>query len=121
MPILLVEDDETAAQTARELLEELGCRVDIASNGEEAVSRCRETAYSLILMDWQMPVMDGLEATARIRGMQGGRRIPIVATTTRVDRDECLAAGMSDLMPKPFTLENLKVVILKWICREENL
>ena len=121
MSVLLVEDDETAAQTARKFLEELGCQVDIAVNGEEAVTLCHETSYALILMDWQMPVMDGVEATARIRGMQRGRKTPIVATTTRVDRSECLAAGMSDLMPKPFTLENLKVVITKWIYREENL
>src|ERR1700735_3502491 len=108
MSVLLVEDGETAAQTARTFLEELGCHVDVAVNGKEAVTLCHETSYALILMDWRMPVMDGFEATARIRGMRSGRRTPIVATTTRIDRNECPAAGMSDLMPKAFTLENLK-------------
>ena len=120
MGVLLVEDDETSAEAARGFLEQLGCQVDVAVNGEEAVRFCRERAYSLILMDWQMPVMDGLEATAQIRKTQFGRRTPIIGTSTRLDRDECVAAGMSDLMPKPFTLEKLTVVILKWIYRDEN-
>jgi CheY-like chemotaxis protein len=121
MSVLLVEDDETAVLTARAFLEELGCQVDVAVNGGEAVTLCLQTTYALILMDWQMPVMDGLEATARIRGMQRGRKTPIVGTTTQIGRDECLAAGMSDLMPKPFTLEHLKVVMFRWIYREESL
>jgi CheY-like chemotaxis protein len=115
MSILLVEDDEAAAQTASTILEQFGCRVDTATNGADAIALCRGVAYSLILMDWQMPVTDGFEATARIRVMPGGRITPIVCTTTQIARDQCLAAGMSDLMPKPFKPESLRAVIRKWI------
>jgi CheY-like chemotaxis protein len=115
MLILVVEDDEVSAQTARTVLESLGCQVHVAVNGAEAIRLFRAWSYSLVLMDWQMPVMDGLEATARIRGMLRGRITPIVGTTTQMGLAECVAAGMDDLMPKPFTQENLKWAVTKWI------
>jgi CheY-like chemotaxis protein len=112
--VLVVEDDEVNAQAARTLLERLGCQVDWVVNGAEAIVRFRQETYDLILMDSQMPVMDGFEATARIRGMPLGRVTPIVGTTAGIGRPECLAAGMNDVMPKPFLRENLKLVLSKW-------
>ncbi len=115
MLVLVVEDDEVSAQTARKILEKMGCQVHVASNGEEAVQLFSVESYGLVFMDWQMPVMDGMEATARMRRMLRGRITPIIATTSQVSLVECLAAGMDDLMPKPFTVENLKSVVVKWI------
>jgi CheY-like chemotaxis protein len=113
--VLVVDDDEVSAHVARTILEGMGCQVDIASDGAEAVELFREAVYSLVLMDWQMPVMDGIEATAKIRKMLHGSVTPIVGTTSRLDRAECLATGMDDLMPKPFTAGNMKSVVTKWI------
>jgi|SRR5580704_18086652 CheY-like chemotaxis protein len=115
MLILVVDDDEVSAHAARTILEEMGCQVHTAPNGAEAIGLFRANSYSLVLMDWQMPVMDGLEATAQIRGMLRGRITPIIATTTQMGRVEVLAAGMDDLMPKPFTPENLRAIVAKWI------
>jgi CheY-like chemotaxis protein len=119
--VLLVEDDEVSAQAARTLLERLGCQVDWAVNGAEAIVRFRQETYDLILMDSQMPIMDGFEATARIRGMPLGRVTPIVGTTAAIGRSECLAAGMNDVMPKPFLRENLKQALTKWTHWDEDL
>ena len=79
--VLVAEDDEVNAKAARTMLEQLGCSVDVATNGTEAVDHFRERDYDLILMDWQMPLMNGIEATARIRSMPGGIGTPIVGTT----------------------------------------
>src|SRR6476469_6099474 len=107
--VLLVEDDEISAQAARTMLERLGCLVDTASTGGEAIELFGKTTYDLLLMDWQMPQMDGLETTARLRRMQQGRVTPIVGTTASMSRLECLAAGMNDVMPKPFLFSALKM------------
>ena len=116
MFVLVVDDDEAAAIAARLILEGMGFKVDVARNGVEAVELFGTEAYSLVLMDWHLPVMDGLETTGRIRGMLRGRMTPIVATTTQIGLNECRRAGMDDLVPKPFTLENLKVVTTRWTC-----
>ena len=118
--VLLVEDDEISAQAARTMLERLGCRVDTASSGGEAIQLFRDGTYDLILMDWQMPQMDGLETTARIRRMPQGRVTPIVGTTASMSRQECLAAGMNDVMPKPFLFTTLKQGLAKWTLWDEN-
>jgi CheY-like chemotaxis protein len=112
--ILLVEDDDISAQAARTLLERLGCRVDHVSNGGEAIDLFGKKSYDLIFMDWQMPQMDGLETTARIRRMPRGRVTPIVGTSASMSRMECVAAGMNDVMPKPFLLNTLKLGLAKW-------
>jgi len=112
--VLVVEDDEISAKAVQVMLERLACSVEIAEDGAKAVTRFREHKYDLILMGWQMPVMDGFEATARIRGMAHGKQIPIIGTTAGRDRAECLAAGMNDLMPKPFQIEKLRLVLLHW-------
>src|SRR6266853_3337770 len=94
--VLVVEDDEVNAMAARLMLDKLGCRVDVATNGVEAIEFFDWGEYDLIVMDWQMPMMDGVEATARIRTMRSGPVTPIVGTTAARSRSECLAAGMND-------------------------
>ena len=118
--VLLVEDDEISAQAARTMLERLGCRVDTASTGGDAIELFAKKIYDLILMDWQMPQMDGLETTARIRRMPHGRVTPIVGTTASMSRLECLAAGMNDVMSKPFLFSTLKMGLAKWTLWEED-
>jgi len=112
--VLIVEDDEISAEVARVMLEKLGCRTVIAPNGADAIERFQQSEYDLILMDWQMPVMNGFEATPRIRAMQHGQVTPIIATTAQMGRGECLAAGMNDLMPKPFRMDTLRQMLAKW-------
>jgi CheY-like chemotaxis protein len=119
--VLVVEDDEVSAPIASSLLEKLGCVATVVTNGAEAVESFRRAKYDLILMDWQMPVMDGLEATVRIRNMPGGRETPIVGTTARMGHAECLAAGMDDLTPKPFDIEKLRGTLAKWISNRSDV
>ena len=96
------------------MLERLACSVEIAEDGLKAIESFRQHKYDLVLMGWQMPVMDGFEATARIRAMLHGQQTPIIGTTAGRDRAECLAAGMNDLMAKPFQIEKLRLVLLRW-------
>ncbi len=112
--VLVAEDDEVSAQAVRVMLERLACSVEIVEDGAKAVESFRNRKYDLVLMGWQMPVMDGFEATARIRTMLHGKQIPIIGTTAGRDRAECLAAGMNDLMAKPFQIEKLRLVLLRW-------
>jgi two-component system, sensor histidine kinase and response regulator len=112
--VLVAEDDEVNTKAARTMLEQLGCFVDIASDGTQAVEHFRDRDYDLILMDWQMPLMDGIEATARIRNMPSGQATPIVGTTAGKAHDECLKGGMNDVVPKPFSFDKLKYVLSRW-------
>jgi len=112
--ILVAEDDELSAHVARTILERLGCVVDIAIDGAEAVEYFRNRIYSLVLMDWQMPVMDGFEATARIRAMPLGQTTPIIGTTAARERADCMKAGMNDVVSKPFEKEKLMFILEKW-------
>jgi len=116
--VLLVEDNPVNQELAVALLELLGCRVTVADNGREAVEAVRKVAFDLVLMDCQMPEMDGFEATRRIRTEEtAGRRLPIVAMTANVmegDRNECLACGMDDFLPKPYRQSDLKAVLQRW-------
>jgi CheY-like chemotaxis protein len=112
LQVLLAEDGKTNQLLAVALLNQWGHKVTVANNGQEAVERWRATAFDLILMDVQMPVLDGLEATRQIREEEGERRqhIPIVAMTARSmsgDRELCLAAGMDDYVSKPVRREEL--------------
>jgi CheY-like chemotaxis protein len=111
---MVVEDDEVSAKAVQVMLERLACSVEIVKDGLAAVKRFRQRRYDLVLMGWQMPVMDGFEATARIRALPGGQATPIVGTTAGRDRAECLAAGMNDLMAKPFQIEKLRLILLRW-------
>ena len=103
-----------SAQAVQVMLERLGCSVEIAEDGRKAVECFNQGRYDLVLMGSQMPVMDGFEATARIRAMAHGRHTPIVGTTAGRDRAECIAAGMNDLMAKPFRTEKLRQVLARW-------
>jgi two-component system, sensor histidine kinase and response regulator len=111
--VLLAEDNEVNQRVARRMLEKMGHRVTSARNGTEAVELCRSGSFDMILMDVQMPEMDGIEATARIRESErsSGGHIQIVALTAhalREDREACLAAGMDDYLSKPLDVRELE-------------
>ena len=115
--ILVVEDNLVNQKVAVRLLEKLGYRADAASDGEEAVSRVTQGSYSLVLMDCQMPVMDGLAATREIRSRESGRRTPIVALTAGAQHSDelnCRAAGMDGFIPKPIDIAKLAEVVEHW-------
>ncbi|WP_412479772.1 response regulator [Azonexus sp. IMCC34839] len=106
--VLLVDDEPINQEITQELLEDLDFSIDTAENGQIALDLARRNAYDLILMDMQMPVMDGLEATRRIRALPGGQQLLIIAMTANAfseDRERCLAAGMNDFTTKPIDPE----------------
>lgn len=114
--VLLVEDNEINQEIACELLKMAHVEVDVANNGEEAVNAVNGGRYALVFMDVQMPVMDGLEATRRIRA--AGHAMPIIAMTahaTREDRDMSLAAGMNDHLTKPLAPEAFFATLNQWL------
>jgi signal transduction histidine kinase/DNA-binding response OmpR family regulator len=113
-PVLLVDDNEVNQIVAVELLESLGLRVDVASSGQDAVEAVQSGDYALVLMDCQMPGMDGYEATREIRRQLQGRKLPIVAFTAHAlaeERDKVQQAGMDDYLTKPIELEQLAAVL----------
>ncbi|GHU29143.1 hypothetical protein AGMMS50256_13370 [Betaproteobacteria bacterium] len=124
--ILLVEDNELNQQVATGILDTCSFQVDVASNGKEALDRIRkapfERAYDLVLMDVQMPVMDGMEATRQLRGQ--GFTPPIIALTANVmqgDRERYLEIGMNDYLAKPIEPDKLWKVLCRWIRPRDNL
>ena len=119
--VLLAEDNPVNVEVAREFLQALGCRVSVAGNGLEALAAISSSPYDLILMDCQMPIMDGLSATRRIRAVEaetGQTRTPILAVTANAfaeDRTRCLEAGMDDYLSKPYSEKSLLDMLTKWL------
>ncbi len=116
--LLLVEDNEINQQVARELLESFGIKVAIAENGEEAIAVLREESFDGVLMDMQMPVMDGITATREIRKIPTLANLPIIALTANVyvsEQNAFLAAGMNDHIGKPLDPDRLIATLAKWI------
>lgn len=119
--VLLAEDNDVNRELAVIMLENFGCCVDTALNGREAFHAALGKAYDLVLMDCQMPEMDGYEATRLIREREKEKeavRIPIVALTghaTDADRSKCLSVGMDDYLSKPFSMEKLKGILARWL------
>ncbi len=126
--ILLVEDNLVNQEVANATLQQFHCTVEIANNGQEALNLLEQSVYDLVLMDCQMPVMDGFRATELIRERErerravksgkSARRLPIVALTAHAisgDRDRCLVAGMDDYLSKPFARESLIAILNRWL------
>ncbi|MBK8957315.1 MAG: PAS domain S-box protein [Proteobacteria bacterium] len=116
--VLLVEDNEINQEVAKGLLEEAGVAVELAGNGQEALDKVAAQRFDLILMDMHMPVMDGLEATRRLRASAQGRDVPILAMTANAfaeDRQRCLDAGMNDHLAKPVDPSRLFAVLARWL------
>lgn len=120
--LLLAEDNLVNREVTLELLRDVGFEVDIATNGLEAVALAKQNQYDLVLMDMQMPDMDGLEATRTIRAMPQWDRVPILAMTANAfgeDRSACLAAGMNDHLGKPAAPADLFAALLHWLNKRE--
>ncbi len=119
LQVLVAEDNPVNQKVASMLLEKLGCQVDVAATGREAVEMIGSKEYGLVLMDCQMPEMDGYEATREIRRlMDPESRIPIIALTGNAmqgDREKCIDAGMDDHILKPIRSETLEAILEKWI------
>lgn len=119
--ILLVEDNEVNKMLAVELLQKADYHVSVANNGQEALEMLDEEIFDCVLMDCQMPIMDGYEATRAIR--KNGNTIPIIALTANAmsgDREKCIDAGMNDYISKPFKFEELLYALDKWISKNKT-
>jgi CheY-like chemotaxis protein len=120
-PILLVEDYEPNILVATNFLDNLGYRYEVAHNGREAIGKFAASKYSMILMDVEMPYMDGYETTRYIREYEVQMDVPrvaIIAMTAHAlkgDREKCMAAGMDDYMPKPFNPQQLQAILVKYL------
>jgi len=126
--VLLAEDNPVNVEVARAMLESLGLETWCARNGQEALTAVQEGGWDAVLMDCQMPVMDGFAATSEIRcherEMGRARTLPIIAITANAlqgDREACLAAGMDDYLSKPFTQQQLAAVMRRWVALPESL
>ncbi|MFT4842979.1 MAG: two-component system sensor histidine kinase/response regulator [Planctomycetota bacterium] len=118
MPVLVAEDNEINRRVIIGMLKRIGCRVTLAVDGREALQFVKQHDYALILMDCQMPEMDGFEATRAIRALGGNYSdLPILALTANVlpaDREACMVAGMNDFLPKPIKLDLLRSAVKRW-------
>jgi CheY-like chemotaxis protein len=123
--VLVAEDNEINRTVARALLARHGVQTHVACDGLEAVRMASEHGYAAVLMDCEMPALDGYAATARIRAAERDGRVPIIAMTAHAmpgDRERCLAAGMDDYLCKPVQADELAAVIERWIvaCAHEH-
>ncbi len=120
--ILLIEDNRTNRLMAQEMLEDMGCIASVAENGEIGVEMLKESSFDLILMDCQMPVMDGFETTGRIRHLETTGKlstrtsiVALTANTMKGDKEKCLRSGMDDYLSKPIRKYELQVMLEKWL------
>lgn len=119
--ILVAEDNPVNQLVAIAIISQLGCQADVVKTGKEVITAMSEQAYDVVLMDCQMPEMDGYEATKIIRGWEAGStrsHIPIIALTAQAmeaDRDACLKAGMDDYLAKPFNHDQLRAILNRWL------
>src|SRR5665648_143217 len=121
--ILLVEDNEINQEMAQEILQEAGLKVTIANNGREAVDKVRTNAYDIVLMDIQMPIMDGYDATREIRKDPVFAELPIIAMTDNAslrDQEKCFQAGMNGHVAKPIDIAKLFQTIAHWVKKEQG-
>ncbi len=120
MRILLAEGEPVTREVAMMLLQRAGLVVDLAGNGAEAVAMAGELSYAMILMDIQMPTLNGIDATLVLRRIPACRNIPIVAMKANAfaeDRTSCVEAGMNDFISNPFLPNDLFAMALKWLSR----
>ena len=117
--VLVAENNPVSQKVAVQMLEKLGCRVDVVSGGAEAVQAIENTPYHLVLMECQLPGMDGIDAARRVRGTAGHQVSPPILALTgdagEQERDACLAAGMNDFVSKPLRLGTLREKLAQWI------
>jgi CheY-like chemotaxis protein len=116
--VLIAEDNVINQRVAARFIEKLGCQADVVANGVEAVEAAMAVRYDLILMDCQMPEMDGFAATERIRTNERDGHVPIVALTASAlvgDRERCLSAGMDDYLAKPVTARDIATICSRWL------
>ncbi|MES2919610.1 MAG: ATP-binding protein [Pseudomonadota bacterium] len=117
--VLVAEDNPVSQMVATEMLKRMGCTVDVVGNGREAVDALRARPYDLVLMDCEMPVLNGFDATRQLRAQEkSGERVPVIAMTAAAlkgDRERCLAAGMDDFLPKPMRLQDLRARVEYWL------
>ena len=123
--VLLVEDNPVNQKVAIRMLQKLGCVVELAENGQQALEKLERASYDIVLMDMQMPVMDGLTATRllRQREQQTGHHQVVIALTAnamQTDRELCLEVGMDDYLSKPLTLDALQVMLLRWVAQHKQ-
>jgi two-component system sensor histidine kinase/response regulator len=117
--LLIAEDNSVNQKVAQRLVERLGFTADVVSNGQEALDAMNGSSYALVLMDWHMPEMDGLEATRLIRKMEEGRaRTPVIAFTAianQTDLKRLEGAGVDDVIVKPVKLGDMEAMLRKWL------
>jgi CheY-like chemotaxis protein len=119
--VLVVEDNAVNQKVAQGLLKKFGVQVDLAANGEEAINSLENLPFDLVFMDCQMPIMDGYEATQKIRHSESkvrNREIPIIAMTANSmegDREKCLAVGMNDFISKPVNPNKVQEALKRWL------
>jgi CheY-like chemotaxis protein len=115
---LLVEDNPINQMVAQKMLEKIGLESTLAGDGQEALDRLGQGRFDAVLMDCQMPVMDGFEATRRIREQSALLSLPVIAMTANVmegDREKCIDAGMNDYIGKPVVEADLKKTLARWL------